>query len=136
MNTFENLNAQVVEIGTKIGNQLFVDKDLDGLRLLRQDVVDLFDITVGIIEGKDDYPTWHAKFVKANVENRFHDLDTTGTFTHCVNEILKLDASVYYNNAIIPLIAGGTEVVIAERQKALAMLDFVIEMIEAEQAQV
>lgn len=132
MNTFESLNAKVAEMGAAMGAKLMADRDLAAIKLLRDEAEALYNNVIDMVANKVDYPTWYSNFVSMNLNNRYHALDTTGEFTKAVDEVLKLDATGYYFNVIMPLIKNGTVPLIAERDAQLSQLDFIISMITLE----
>lgn len=133
MNTFESLNAKIATLGAEMGAKFVADRDLAAIKLLRDEAEALYNNVIDMVVKKVDYPTWYSNFVNMNLNNRYHALDTTGEFTRVVDEVLKLDATGYYFNVIMPLIKKGTEPLIAERDLQLAQMDFVISMITLEQ---
>lgn len=132
MNTFESLNAKVAEMGAAMGAKFMADRDLDAIKLLRDEAEALYNNVIDMVANRVDYPTWYSNFVNMNLNNRYHKLDTTGEFTKAVDEVLKLDATGYYFNVIMPLIKNGTAPLIAERDAQLSQLDFIISMITLE----
>lgn len=132
MNTFESLNAKVAVMGAAMGAKFMADRDLDAIKLLRDEAEALYNNVIDMVANRVDYPTWYSNFVNMNLNNRYHKLDTTGEFTKAVDEVLKLDATGYYFNVIMPLIKNGTAPLIAERDAQLSQLDFIISMITLE----
>lgn len=132
MNTFDSLNAKVAEMGAAMGAKFMADRDLDAIKLLRDEAEALYNNVIDMVANRVDYPTWYSNFVNMNLNNRYHKLDTTGEFTKAVDEVLKLDATGYYFNVIMPLIKNGTAPLIAERDAQLSQLDFIISMITLE----
>lgn len=133
MNTFESLNAKIATLGAEMGTKFVADRDLATIKLLRDDAEALYNNIIDMVAKRVDYPTWYSNFVSTNLNNRYHALDKTGEFTRAVDEVLKLDATGYYFNVIMPLIKNGTEPLIAERDLQLSQLDFIISMITLEQ---
>lgn len=126
MNTFESLNTQVRAIGNEIGRKFYEDSGTESIRTLRDEVEVIYNTMIDQVKRKVDYSTWYSAFVTLNKTSRYHVLDTTGEFTRLVDELLKLDATEYYTNTILPMFDNGERPLIKERNWTLSYLDNLI----------